>query len=356
LLQPLHAARLFVSSMRGNGAGERASELADRIDAALVDAENLLTATLEISKLDAGALKAEISTFHIGRLIERLAEEALAGANVRGLRFRVVPADSFVRSDPHLIARVLRNFISNALRYTKRGGVVLGARLRPGICRVEVWDTGVGIAGDRLEAIFEEFRRFDVAGSSGEGMGLGLAIVERIARLLDVPLKVTSVPGHGSRFAVDLPLGVGPARDESAPQSGDLLAGKTALVIDDNELARMALAELLRAWGCEAIGAYGTADALSALRERGAAADFIIADYHLAHGETGLDAIETLRSAPFGAVPAVVVTSDMSEETRARVGASGYPLLLKPVRADRLRSLANVWFAPGAESTPEPAR
>jgi signal transduction histidine kinase/CheY-like chemotaxis protein len=348
LLQPLHAARLFVGALTDSGVEARTREIALRVDAALSDAEHLLSTTLEISKLDAGVLTAELTDFPIGPFLQRLAGESAPQAEQRGLRFRIVTGEAVVHTDPLLLARIVRNFISNAIRYTQRGGIVLGCRLRAGVCRIEVWDTGIGIPADRLTEVFEEFRQLGATGGDREGMGLGLAVVDRISGLLGVPIEVKSRLGRGSVFSVSVPLGDPRALSQSAEpvraaEIASRLDGKIGLVIDDDRASREAMALLLRTWGCKIVEADGASAARAALNGPGPAPDFIVADYHLKNGETGLDAIGSMRGTS-NRIPAVVVTNDTSDATRSLVTACGYPLLAKPVRPDRLRSLVNHWF------------
>ena len=350
LLQPLNVARLFLDAL---GERERDAEtvrIVERIGTALETAESLISTILEISKLDAGALPADIADVAIGPLLRRLASEYAIEAEDRHLRFRLVAFDAVVRTDLRLLERVLRNLISNALRYTKRGGILLGCRHRRGSLRIAVWDTGAGIPADRLEDIFEEFRRLDVPGHDKDGMGLGLAIVERIAKLLALEVTVRSSLGRGSMFAVDVPLG-DPAFtepsdiDSKRPPAAVTLGGRSVLVVDDDARAREALALVLRGWGCDVLEAATPSQAVALATDGARQPDAIVADFHLGESLTGLDAIASVRAGCGSALPAVVISADRDDATKAEALAGGHWFLPKPVRVDRLRSLLNHLFA-----------
>ena len=237
LLQPLNVARLFTDALGERERDPECATILERIDQALDNAESLLGTLLEISKLDAGALAVERTDFPIDVLLRRLSNDYSIQAEERNLRLRVVPSDAVVRTDVRLLERVLRNFVSNALRYTQEGGVVVGCRRRDGALRIEVWDTGIGIPEGRVPEIFEEFRQLHVEGRPREGMGFGLAIVDRIASC-PADIVVRSRHGRGSVFAVDVPFG-DPARAHLAPRQHaqstlNPLAGKTVLLVDDD--------------------------------------------------------------------------------------------------------------------------
>ena len=346
LLQPLNVARLFLDALGERERDAETARIVERIVTALATAESLISTILEISKLDAGALPAEIADVDVGPLLRRLASEYAIEAEDRHLRFRLVALDAVVRTDVRLLERVLRNLVSNALRYTKRGGILLGCRRRDGLLRIAVWDTGVGIPAERIADIFEEFHRLDVPGQNKDGMGLGLAIVERIAKLLDLNVTVRSTPGRGSMFAVDVPLG-DPAHTQPSDTNSELtlaavtLAGRTVLVVDDDTEARDALALVMRGWGCTVLDAATPLQAATLASSGKRPPDVIVADFHLEETLTGLDAIARVREVCGGAVPAVVISADRDDKTKAGAIARGHWFLPKPVRVDRLRSLLN---------------
>ena len=344
LLQPLNIARLFLDAIKLRESEAGTSRLLGRVDASLEAAESLLTTLLEISRIDAGGMTVEIDDVAIDPLLRRLASDYALGAEERELRLRIVPSDAIVRTDLRLLDRILRNFISNALRYTARGGVLLGCRKRGNVLRIEVWDTGIGIPAERLDEIFEEFRQLDPGSGDGRalGLGLGLAIVERIARLLDAKVHVRSQIGRGTVFSIDIPLG-DPTRVRATAtvetRRDNPLAGKTILVVDDDLDALEGMTLVLGAWGCRTIEADSPRAAIEGASRLGVPPDFIVADYHLAAGRTGFEAIAGVRDICDRAVAAVVLTADRTPEIRESVTSQGYWYLNKPVRVERLRAL-----------------
>jgi signal transduction histidine kinase/CheY-like chemotaxis protein len=343
LLQPLNVARLFTDALAERRHDAESAAIVQRIDEALDGAENLLGTLLEMSKLDAGALVAEPSDFPIDGLLRRLGNDYSIQAEERNLRLRVVACDAIVHTDPRLLERVLRNLVSNALRYTNQGGVLVGCRRRAGALRVEVWDTGIGIPEDRVGEIFEEFRQLAVAGRPREGVGLGLAIVERIARLLELKTDVRSRPGRGSVFALDVPLGdvarYRPPSPHRPHQTLNPLAGKIALLVDDDPGALEGLELVMRGWGCETRRAASVREALATCGGAARPPDVIVADYHLGQGTTGLDAIARVRESVEARVPGIIVTGERRSELDELAAAHGCWLLTKPARLDRLRAL-----------------
>jgi signal transduction histidine kinase len=263
ILQPLNAARLFTSSLveRHGGGDDR---LVANLDASLEAVEEILTALLDISRLDAGATKPEFGSFAIGELLQALAIEMAPAARNRGVELTVVPSSLVVRSDRKLLRRILQNLMSNAVKYAPGKRVLVGCRRRGDALRIEVHDTGCGIPADKLQAIFVEFERLG-QGEQVPGLGLGLSIVERIARMLDHRLDVRSEPGRGSSFALTVPLAVGraalrTAAGEDAPRAGEL-AGATVLVIDNEQAILEGMQALLGQWRIEVVTARDGAEA-----------------------------------------------------------------------------------------------
>jgi len=346
LHQPLNAARLFTGALAETcGDGEQ-RDLLVGIDNALEDIDSLLRALFDISKLDAGVMEAEPVDTPIGPLITQLGREYAPQALEAGLGFRVVPCSLVVRSDPRLLSRILRNLLSNALRYTERGRILLGCRRLPGRLRIEVCDTGIGIPADKIGTVFMEFQQLSLTGRRREkGIGLGLAIVERIARLLDHPLSVRSIPGRGSCFAVDVPVVRHPAGPDPAATpavtapTGRNPAGLEVVAIDDDPNGREGLAALLRAWGCVVTPLPDARSVDLWLAGPATPPGLIVADFHLGDGSDGLAQIGRLRRHFGGDIPAMVVTSDRTPELRARVKAEQIPMLSKPIVPAKLRSL-----------------
>jgi signal transduction histidine kinase/CheY-like chemotaxis protein len=347
LRQPLHALGLFVAQLRtATNAAER-QRLVERVDAAVAMMNELFKALLDISRLDAGALVPSITEFPVARLLERIQTTFAGTAKDAGLDFRVVPTDAWVRSDFVLLEQILLNLVSNAVRYVARGGVLIGTRKRGGDLRIEIWDTGPGIPGDQSEKIFGEFYRGNHPqhDRKGLGLGLGLAIVDRLCRLLHHPIELSSVVGRGSRFSVIVPMAAATARAAEPPAAAvstlNLAAKKVIVVIDDDALALEGMGGLLRRWGCRVVAARSAAEALTGLADTERPPDLVISDFHLSDQRTGIEAIEQLRAA-FGApVPAFLVSGDISPALQQDAQRGGYHLVHKPVDPMSLRTLLN---------------
>ncbi|WP_207478730.1 hybrid sensor histidine kinase/response regulator [Arenibaculum pallidiluteum] len=346
LLQPLNAARLFVAALQEAPLAAEAGRLLENVDASLRSVEGLLDALLDISKLDSGVIEPAISDFRVGTLLRDLKREFAPVAAERGLVLKVQSCSEVVRSDPQLLRRVLQNFLSNALRYTRRGRVLLGCRRRGDTLSFEVWDTGPGIPDEKRDEVFEEFRRLDNhPGGADRGMGLGLAIVRRISRMLGHPVQLRSSIGQGSVFSVAVPRGnraaAAPEQASAAPRPDLSLAGRVMLVIDNDEQILDGMRALLGRWHCEIVTATGTMGALTALEACGSplGPDLVIADYHLEGSETGIQAIQSLRARLGRAVPAVLVTADRTAELRDEAEELGLPVLSKPIRPAQLRTV-----------------
>ena len=342
LLQPLNAARLLISTLRERSLPAPEQLLVERTHQALEGAEDLLTDLLDISRLDQAAVKPDLATYRLDEMLAPLVSEFQSVAEAAGLGLRVRFGDFALFTDLRLMTRILRNFLSNACRYTERGSILLAARRRGDQLRLEVWDTGRGIAADRLESIFLEFNQLDVGRAADrKGVGLGLAIVERIAKILGYRVQVASRPGHGSRFSIEVPLAarVPLPLSQQAPQpgTGNPLPGRRLLVLD-NELSILeSMAALLGQWGCEVLTATDQAAALEVLQGR--APELILADFHLDHGVTGCQVVRRLREHFQQPLPAVIITADRSDQCRRALQQLGAPLLNKPVKPGKLRAV-----------------
>src|SRR5712691_1712626 len=300
LRQPLHALNLFVTQLRTETDQAEKSRVTAQIDAAVTAMNDLFNALLDISKLDAGVLAPELTTFPVAQLLKHMETTFAPAAREKGLRLQFVPSAAWVRSDFILLERILLNLVSNAIRYTVRGGVLVGCRGRGQQLRIEVWDSGIGIPEDQRENIFGEFCQLAASERDRRGgLGLGLAIVDRLCRLLDHRLELTSTLGRGSRFAVSLPSVAAPQEaSEHAPKAmADPASGKLIVVIEDDALALDAMRGLLRRWGCLVVTAESESEALASLVDDDQLPDLIISDYRLAGGHTGIEAIQRLRSA-----------------------------------------------------------
>ena len=349
LRQPIHAMALFVSALKDKTRDPETRPIVEHLVASVDALEGLFDALLDISKLDAGIVHAEIADFALQALFERVAKDCGPDAEEKGLHLRVVSTRAIVRSDAALLERIVRNLVSNAIRYTKTGGVVLGCRHAGEHVRIAVCDSGIGIEAAQLPQIFKEF--FQVANPErdrAKGLGLGLAIVERLAQLLGHSVEVRSVPGSGSTFSVTLPRGEAAAAmpqvagADEAPEG--TLGAALVVVIDDEAAVREGMREVLSQWGCRPVLAGSAEEALAQLATEGAPRA-VIADYRLREDKTGSDAIERIRAAHGADIPGVIITADTAPDRLREAQASGYHLMHKPVRPVRLRALLSYLLA-----------
>lgn len=346
LLQPLNAARLLVSTLQDSSLPGREGHLVERVHRALGSAEDLLTDLLDISKLDQQAMKPDLAYTDVEYLVRTLAEEFEPVARNAGLGFRVRPRTAVARTDSRMLSRVLRNLLSNAFRYTTEGRVLLAMRPRGDQLDIEVWDTGVGIEADKIQDIFTEFHQLVPRGGGGrQGVGLGLAIVERMARILGCTIVVDSVPGKGSRFRLTVPVERGyeslGSRAQDVPSSGlvDTLDDALVLVIDNEPEILVSMRALIERWGCKVLVAASAEEALAQCHPGSRLPDAILADYHLDHDRTGCEAILAVRRQCNTDIPAAIITADRSDECRRLLQALYLPVLNKPVKPNRLRAL-----------------
>ena len=339
LLQPLNAARLFVTALAERRLASESRALVDRIESALLSVEDLLEALLEISILDAGAIQPQRRDFAIAPLLANLHAEFAPLALARGIELGVVASSAVINSDNRLLRRILQNFISNALRYSTGTRVVVGCRRTGTGLRIEVVDGGPGIAADKHRIIFDEFARLD---GDARGIGLGLAIVERAGRVLSHPISLRSVPGRGSAFGVTVPYGChvadGPGGEAPPALRRSPLDGIRLLVIDNEPAILAGMAALLGGWSCIVAVAADAAGAIERIDD-GFQPQAIIADHHLDGGQTGGAAIAAVEKRLGRKVPAMIVTADRSPETHAAIQAGGLAVLTKPVKPAQLRAL-----------------
>ncbi|QTF92035.1 NahK/ErcS family hybrid sensor histidine kinase/response regulator [Halomonas sp. BM-2019] len=342
LLQPLNAARLFTGALSEQETAPGCHELIDQIGRSLKDVETLLGTLVDISKLDAGVVTPDVDAFPVAELLDGLAREYRQVAASEGLAFHYVPSRAVVRSDIQLLTRVVRNFLTNAVRYTAEGRILLGCRHRADGLELLVGDTGVGIAEEEQGVIFQEFRRSQAAGQRQDrGLGLGLAIVDKVARVLDHPLRVTSVAGRGSLFGIRLPYGeLAPrSRFTAAPVAGvdGGLEGRRVWVVDNDAAICEAMRVLLARWGCEVWVADSEAALAAQVALETDPADALIVDYHLDDGDTGLALAERVNARRVAPLPVMTITANHSVELKQRMRELGYALLHKPVKPLKLR-------------------
>jgi Na+/proline symporter/signal transduction histidine kinase len=358
VLQPLNAARLYVTSLvdrlaptapasAGGKDGGATVQLAASIDASLEAVEDILSALLEISRLDAGAMQPEIAGFPVDELFLRLQSDFAPLARDKGIDLVFRQCSLSIRSDRRLLRRLLQNLISNAIKYTLTGRVLVGCRRRGARLRIDVYDTGIGIPPDKRSAVFAEFHRLDEAAKVARGIGLGLSIVERIARVLDHPITLASEPHHGTRFSIEVPVA---AAERTDPRPQDVridhgpIAHALVLCMDDDLKILDGMAALLAGWQCETILAADLSQAVAGVRAAGRAPDGLVVDYHLDNG-TGIEAVSELRRL-FGAeIPAALITADRSSGVRDRARAQAIQVLNKPLKPASLRAVMSQWTA-----------
>jgi Na+/proline symporter/CheY-like chemotaxis protein len=346
ILQPLNAARLYVTSLIERQRAGEDGDLVQNIDASLEAVEEIFAALLDISRLDTGAMQPEMTDFRIDELLQRLEVEFAPLAREKGLELKFMPCALAVRSDRRLLRRLLQNLVSNAIKYTPAGGVVIGCRRRGARLRIDVYDTGIGIPQGKRRAVFKEFHRLDQGARVARGVGLGLSIVERIARVLDCEVALKSNVGRGSRFSVEVPraaAAIGAPVLHAVPKAAaGQLAGTVALCIDNERAILDGMQTLLGGWGCRVLKAADLAEALAAIEGSGLHPDGLLVDYHL-DGGNGMVAIAELRRRHGRDVPAILVTADRSVHVREEARAAGVHVLNKPVKPASLRALITQW-------------
>lgn len=352
LVQPLNAARLFTAAMQREQLTPTAQALLAQTESSLTAAEALLSGLLDISRLDGRAQTARREHFRIADLLEPLAAETQALAARSGLEFRWVRSRAIVESDPQLLRRILQNFLSNAVRYTASGRVLLGCRRAGNALRIEVWDTGPGIAEHQQQEIFQEFRRLSAQDARGErGMGLGLAIVDRVARMLQHPLNLRSRPGHGSMFSITVPLGQSALMrtPRGASRSAQrTVAGACVLCLENEPAVLQAMQALLKSWDCEVIAAVDERTAIEgASRGR---PDLMLVDYHLDDNRNGVQVAQAVCERLGVRIPGIVLTADHTPQARQDAQQNGMSLLPKPVKPAALRALMTRLLALRAEA------
>jgi signal transduction histidine kinase len=345
LRQPLNAARLFLGALADEVGAGRPRELVGRVEAALDTVTELINAVLDISKLDTGAWAVSPASFPIAPLLTRLADEYGPEAEACGLTMRVVPSSVFVHTDRALFQRAMSNLVSNAIRYTRTGSVLIGCRRRQDWISVEVWDTGIGIPDSMRPYIFDDFRQVASPPRSHEkGFGLGLGIVERIVRLLGLEIAVRSRDGSGSCFALRVARGdpdLAAPEAEAAPVAvtGRAFAGLRVACLETDPPIQEALATLLQSWGCRPVIAGGLDAVLDGLASEPGGPDLILCDIDVAGHRSGAEAIVALRRIFGWTIPAIVVCRDRDAALREEIVGLGCGLLVKPLQPAKLRAM-----------------
>ena len=344
LRQPMHALNLYVGSLAGLDMSERARALLGNVRQCGEAMDKMFRALLDVSRLDAGTVQPDTRTFCIASLLQRIRMEFTPQARNKGLELRVVECSATVHSDPALIERILRNLVANAVSHTERGRVLVGCRRMKNRLRIAVYDTGPGIAPDQHGAVFEEFYQIgNPERDRSKGLGLGLAIVARLAKLLSTPVALLSEPGRGSMFAVDLTRvqhhdGDQTADDTVANTRRNDLSGSLVVVVDDEATILDATRTLLEMWGCMVITAASGAEALERVGSSSRVPDVLMCDYRLRGHEDGIGVVEALRAEFNEDIPAVLITGDTGPDHIREIEASGLMVLHKPIREDLLRA------------------
>jgi two-component system, sensor histidine kinase len=343
LRQPVHALSMFVGALARHAMTPDVQSLVAHIKGSTQAMESLLGSILDISKLDAGVIDPRHEAFPIGPMLERICAEQTRDANVKGLALKACRTSAFVNSDPVLLERILRNLISNAVRYTDRGRVLVGCR-RGETLRIEIWDTGRGIASADHERVFEEF--FQVGNPErdrSQGLGLGLSIVRRLTALLGHRLELASTPAKGSVFRLYVQAAAPSTTvtenvgDQAAPAND--LSGVVIAVVDDDSSVLEGIRILLSGWGARVIAAVSGEELIARLKSECVRPDIALCDFRLRAGEDGIEVIHRLHSFLTEAIPAVLITGDTASERVRLAYDSGFHVLHKPIAPGRLRAL-----------------
>ena len=342
LLQPLSAAKLFISSLTDQVGDPGTLKVVEKAETALLGVEKIIEALLDISKLDAGKAVFDIQPVPLSAILRPLRDELTPMAVAKGLELTIVDTSLFVISDPGYLRRIMQNLIANAIKYTKRGRVIVGVRRNGGSARIEVWDTGPGIAKEDRRTIFQEFERLDRPTTS-DGLGLGLAIVERATKGLGHELSLWSSVGQGSCFSVTAKTvaNVQPVRGgmpRLQADWGDALDGMIVLLVENDLQLATAMTLMIESHGAEVLLAHSAAEANALLAEIELVPDMLLLDYQLGSGATGIGLYQQIRQ-NHGPVPAIIVSADRSKELQQQCAALSLRLLPKPIDKEKLLSL-----------------
>lgn len=352
LRQPIHALNLYLGAFNAVPLPPQSAALLAKVRQCALIMDDMFRTLLDVSKLDAGAVQPRISVFPLASIFSRIKLEFEPQAHAKGVDLHIVRSSAFVRTDPGMVERILHNLVSNAIRYTDRGRVVLGCRRHQGKVRVSVYDTGIGVEPHEQSLIFEEFYQ---AGRGererSKGLGLGLAIVKRLTRLLGATLTFRSRPGHGSLFAFDLeraqPVELPTLRFNRKAAAGNRdLTGRLIVVIDDEELILDAAQTLLKQWNCLVVAATSGREALRQLASYTRPPDVLLCDFRLGDGENGVAVADALRNEFNSDIPTLLITGETNPEQIRTIAASGLAVLHKPLREDELNDAISALCAP----------
>ena len=343
LRQPLHALSLFSEVLAQKISGNpELSRLADQIGSSVFSMQALLNALLDVSRLDANIIEVHSKHFPASQILDRIDQQYARAASDKGLSLRIRPCNCTLYSDPVLLERILLNLVSNAIRYTDQGSILVACRRREDGLLIQVWDTGIGIPADAHENIFQEFVQLNnPERDRNKGLGLGLAIVARMANLLGTSVTLRSRVGQGSVFSVRIPLGSGQhvEQPERINTTATALEGLVGVLVDDDEQVLNAMQELFNAWDIDLLAARSADEALNLLKEVEHRPDFLITDYRLPGNTDGIGVARRFRQQFGAALPVLILTGDTAPETLQRIALAGFDILHKPVRPARLRAM-----------------
>lgn len=338
LRQPLQTLRFLQGTLQHHHPDGEGRELVAGMGRSLDTMSSMLSSLLDLNRLESGNLRPSMSDFAINDIFDSVAADFLQPIEEKGLRWRLVRSELLVRSDKRMLEGMIRNLLSNAVRYTDRGKLLLGCRRADDKIRIEVWDSGVGMTGDQLPHIFEEYYR----GAESGGFGLGLAIVKRLGEILDHRIDVRSTPGKGSGFSIEVPRGqthVDAHESACAPDLERDLSVGTVLIIEDETSVRTALGRLLKLRGAGVIGVATGNDAIILVNQQDVRPDLVLSDYNLPGSMNGVESIKAVRAALAWNVPAIVMTGDIRSETIEAIASQGVSVVVKPVSSDELLQL-----------------
>lgn len=355
LRQPMHAISLYVESLKFQMRGRKANDILEKIERSISGMVELFNAILDVTKLEAGAVQPQLAPIAIRRFFLDMAEGFSSEADSKGLSLRVHAPDVLIESDVLLLERIFRNLLSNALRHTATGGILLSARHYKGQLRLQVWDTGSGIAPHDQLLVFEEFYQAESSETENRhGLGLGLSIVHRLVRLLGYPLQLQSIPGRGTVFSLDVPLMAGtPVRSETPDMESNAPLSGLVVIVDDEPAVLDSLGVLLQQWDLQ-VQVLNTLDQVK--RQITAPPDVMLVDFQLRNGESGLMVAGEIHQRWGSRIPLVLITGDTRASTAHKLNALGFPVMYKPIQPARLRSMLSAILAknPLREEMPGP--